>query len=304
MELRQLEYFYAVCQELHFTRAAEKVGISQPSLSQQIRLLEHEIGTLLFDRIGKKTALTESGELLLKYTRNIFHELEQAKTSIDELNGLQRGTISIGTLLTVENYLIPPTLRSFHHLYPGVKISVFGLRTGDIQKQLLENKLDIGIVFLPMKGDELETISLYKEEMAFAVPVGHPLENQDKLGIEVLQTTPSILLPEQYFIRQLINKACKDVGFIPEPIFEITTMQSLINMVIDRIGVTILPRPYLEYLNHPRIRIIPILNVNLARYIGIIYRKDKYLSAATRIFINTLKEASLHLTQDFMKGTD
>jgi DNA-binding transcriptional LysR family regulator len=94
------------------------------------------------------------------------------------------------------------------------------------------------------------------------------------------------------------------VGFIPEPVFEITTMQSLINMVIDRIGVTILPRPYLEYLNHPRIRIIPILNVNLARYIGIIYRKDKYLSAATRIFINTLKETSLHLTQNFMKGTD
>ncbi|MEE6452272.1 LysR substrate-binding domain-containing protein [Gottfriedia acidiceleris] len=304
MELRQLEYFYAVCQELHFTRAAEKVGISQPSLSQQIRLLEHEIGTPLFDRIGKKTALTESGELLLKYTRNVFHELEQAKTSIDELKGLQRGTISIGTLLTVENYLIPPTLRSFHHLYPGVKISVFGLRTGDIQKQLLENKLDIGIVFLPMKGDELETISLYKEEMAFAVPVGHPLENQNKLGLEVLQTTPSILLPEQYFIRQLINKACKDVGFIPEPVFEITTIQSLINMVIDRIGVTILPRPYLEYLNHPRIKIIPILNADLARYIGIIYRKDKYLSAATRIFINTLKEASLDLNQNSMKRTD
>ncbi|MGJ7911713.1 LysR family transcriptional regulator [Neobacillus sp. LXY-1] len=297
MELRQLEYFYAVCQELHFTRAAEKVGISQPSLSQQIRLLEHEIGTPLFDRIGKKTALTESGELLLKYTRNIFHELEQAKTSINELNGLQRGTISIGTLLTVENYLIPPILRNFHHLYPGVKISVFGLRTGDIHKQLLENKLDMGIVFLPMKRDELETIPLYTEEMAFAVPVGHPLEKQSTLSIEVLQTTPSILLPEQYFIRQLINKACKDMGFIPEPVFEITTMQSLINMVIDRVGVTILPRPYLEYLNHPGIRIIPIQNGNLARDIGIIYRKDKYLSVATRIFINTLKEASLHLNQ-------
>jgi len=304
MELRQLEYFYAVCQELHFTRAAEKVGISQPSLSQQIRLLEHEIGTPLFDRIGKKTALTESGELLLKYTRNVFHELEQAKTSIDELNGLQRGTISVGTLLTVENYLIPPTLRSFHQLYPAVKISVFGLRTGDIQKQLLENKLDIGIVFLPMKGDELETISLYTEEMAFAVPIGHPLENQNTLGIEALQTTPSILLPEQYFIRQLINKACKDVGFIPEPIFEITTMQSLIDMVIDRVGVTILPRPYLEYLNHPRIRIIPVVNANLARDIGIIYRKDKYLSAATRIFIDILKEASLHLNHSSPEDAD
>ncbi|MGG2066885.1 LysR family transcriptional regulator [Bacillus sp. S14(2024)] len=295
MELRQLEYFYAVCQELHFTRAAEKVGISQPSLSQQIRLLEHELGTPLFDRIGKKTALTESGKLLLKYTSNIFYELEQAKTSINELNGLERGTISIGTLLTVENYLIPPVLLHFHRLYPGIKITVLGLRTGDIQKHLLENKLDLGIVFLPMKGDELEQISLYTEEMAFAVPIGHPLEKRDMLGLEALQTTSSILLPENYFIRQLINKGCKELGFIPEPVFEITTMESLINMVIEGVGVTILPKPYLEYLNNPNIKILPISNSNLTREIGIVYRKDKYLCAATHIFINQLKDASLTL---------
>ncbi|MCZ0874950.1 LysR family transcriptional regulator [Peribacillus sp. AS_2] len=304
MELRQLKYFYAVCQELHFTRAAEKVGISQPSLSQQIRLLEHEIGTPLFDRIGKKTDLTEAGKLLLKYTQKIFYELEQVKTSINELNGLQRGTISIGTVLTVENYLIPPTLLNFHRLYPAIKISVLGLRTGDIQKHLLENKLDFGIVFLPMKGDELETISLYTEEMAFAVPTGHPLEKQDILGLEVLQTTPSILLPENYFIRQLINKACKELDFVPEPIFEITTMESLINMVIEGVGVTILPKPYLEYLNHPNIKIIPILNSNLAREVGIVYRQDKYLSAATHNFINNLKETSLNLNYSTIESTD
>lgn len=290
MELKQLEYFYAVCQELHFTRAAEKVGISQPSLSQQIRLLEHEIGTPLFDRIGKKTALTESGKLLLQYTRKIFYEVEQAKTSIDELNGLQRGKILVGTLLTVEDYLITPTLLSFHQKYPGVKISVFGLRTGDIHKQLIENKLDLGIVFLPMKGDELESISLSTEEMAFAVPKGHPLENQDMLDLEVLKTTPSILLPQQYFIRKLIDEACKELGFFPKPIFEITTMQSLMNMVIKGVGVTILPKPYLEYLNHPNIRIIPIFKSNLSREIGVVYRKDKYLSAATHAFISALKE--------------
>ncbi|KIL80115.1 LysR family transcriptional regulator [Bacillus badius] len=304
MELRQLEYFYAVCQELHFTKAAEKVGITQPSLSQQIKLLEHEIGTPLFDRIGKKIDLTESGKLLLKYTRNIFSEIEQAKTSINELNGLQRGTLSIGTVLTVENYLIPPALLDFHRLYPAIKISVFGLRTGDIKKHLLENQLDFGIVFLPMKGEELETISLYTEEMAFAVPVGHPLEKERILGLEALQTTPSILLPENYFIRQLINKACKDFGFVPEPVFEITTMESLINMVIEGAGITILPKPYLEYLSHSGLKIIPISHSNLSREIGIVYRKDKYLSAAAHIFIKNLKDMSLHLNNRATESTD
>ncbi|ERI07391.1 LysR family transcriptional regulator [Aneurinibacillus aneurinilyticus] len=293
MELRQLEYFRSVCQELHFTRAAEKIGISQPSLSQQIRLLEHEIGTPLFDRIGKKTALTESGRLLLKYTQNIFHELEQAQAAIKELNGLQRGSISIGTLLTVENYLIPPTLLNFHRLYPAIKISVLGLRTGDIRKNLLENKLDIGIVFLPMEDSELETISLYKEELALAVPNGHSLEGEDAVDLEVLRTTPSILLPETYFVRQLINKSCSNLGFLPQPIFEITTMESLINMVVKGVGVTILPKPYLECLNNNKIRVIPILNSNLVREVGIVYRKDKYMSAAIRIFIDELKATTI-----------
>ncbi|MEZ2661388.1 LysR family transcriptional regulator [Aneurinibacillus aneurinilyticus] len=293
MELRQLEYFRSVCQELHFTRAAEKIGISQPSLSQQIRLLEHEIGTPLFDRIGKKTALTESGRLLLKYTQNIFHELEQAQAAIKELNGLQRGSISIGTLLTVENYLIPPTLLNFHRLYPAIKISVLGLRTGDIRKNLLENKLDIGIVFLPMEDSELETISLCKEELALAVPNGHSLEGEDAVDLEVLRTTPSILLPETYFVRQLINKSCSNLGFLPQPIFEITTMESLINMVVKGVGVTILPKPYLECLNNNKIRVIPILNSNLVREVGIVYRKDKYMSAAIRIFIDELKATTI-----------
>ncbi|MBY0598800.1 LysR family transcriptional regulator [Bacillus bingmayongensis] len=295
MELRQLEYFRAVCEELHFTRAAEKVGSSQPALSQQIRLLEYEIGTPLFNRIGKKTALTESGRLLLRHTQNIFDELEQAQTAIKELNGLQRGSISIGTLLTVENYLIPPALLSFHHLYPNIEVSVLGLSTGDIMKNLLENKLDIGIVFLPMNNNELETISLYKEDLALAVPNEHPLEVKDMVSLEVLRTTPSILLPESYFIRQLINKSCNELGFLPRPILEITTMESLINMVVKGIGITILPRPYLECLNNNKIRIIPSLNSNLSREVGIIYRKDKYMSTATHIFVEQLKATTIDL---------
>ncbi len=198
-------------------------------------------------------------------------------------------------MLTVENYLIPPALLSFHHLYPNIEVSVLGLSTGDIMKNLLENKLDIGIVFLPMNNNELETISLYKEDLALAVPNEHPLEVKDMVSLEVLRTTPSILLPESYFIRQLINKSCNELGFLPRPILEITTMESLINMVVKGIGITILPRPYLECLNNNKIRIIPSLNSNLSREVGIIYRKDKYMSTATHIFVEQLKATTIDL---------
>lgn len=115
------------------------------------------------------------------------------------------------------------------------------------------------------------------------------------MGLEVLEETASILFPEQFYIRQLINKSCKDIGFLPDPIFEVTTMQSLINMVVDGIGITVLPTPYLEYLNEPQLKIIPINNANLIRSVGIVYRKDKHLGAAIHIFIDILKEIAFGL---------
>src|SRR5690625_4827072 len=145
MELRQLEYFMAVCRELHFTRAAERLGIAQPTLSQQIRLLEHEIGTPLFDRSGKRTAMTEAGEILLRYSYNIFHELSQARDAISELQGLERGSLKIGSLLTAVDYLLPPVVMAFHRSYPNIELSISGLRTGDIYEGLLQNQLDLGI---------------------------------------------------------------------------------------------------------------------------------------------------------------
>src|SRR5699024_2942115 len=99
MEIRQLEYFLAVCKELHFTRAAEKLNISQTSLSQQIRILENEIGMPLFDRIGKKIRITETGKLLLKHSRNIFFEIEKIRNSVDDLKELETGRVAIGGLL-------------------------------------------------------------------------------------------------------------------------------------------------------------------------------------------------------------
>ncbi|MCC3381539.1 LysR family transcriptional regulator [Paenibacillus farraposensis] len=288
MELKQLEYFMAVCRELHFTRAAEKLGIAQPSLSQQIRLLEHEIGTPLFDRVGKKTLITEAGKILLDHSYNVFHELSQAKAAISELQGLKRGTLKIGALLTVVNYLLPPTVIGFHHSYPNVELSVLGLRTGDIYEGLLQNKLDLGIVYLPMEHEDLATIPLYKQNLALAAPIGHPIAKERFVHLDVLKDVPSVLLPSTYYMRQLINDACRSLDFTPHPALELSTMESIINMVNKGVGVTILPKAYLDYIANKGIRTIPIQNPTLTTQIGIVYRKNKYLCAASRVFMEQL----------------
>ncbi|WP_226000075.1 LysR family transcriptional regulator [Paenibacillus sp. BJ-4] len=288
MELKQLEYFMAVCKELHFTRAAEKLGIAQPSLSQQIRLLEHEIGTPLFDRIGKKTVITEAGKTLQHHGYNIFHELLQARAAISELQGLERGTLKIGALLTVVNYLLPPTVIEFHRKYPNIELSVFGLRTGDIYNALLQNELDLGIVMLPMEHDGLESIPLYKEDLALASPVDYPVAQQPFVTLDILKRVPSVLLPGTYFMRQLINEKCRSYDFTPQPVMEMTTMESIINMVSKGVGVTILPKAYLDYIDNQHIQTIPIQNPALTTQIGVVYRRNKYLCAASRIFMEQL----------------
>lgn len=288
VELRQLEYFIVLCEELHFTRAAEKLGIAQPSLSQQIRLLEHEVGMPLFDRIGKKNILTEAGKTLLHHSYNVFHEISQAQAAISELQGLERGTLKIGSLLTAVHYLLPPTVMQFHNTYPNVELSVQGLRTGDIYKGLLQNELDLGITFLPVEHEDLEAIPLYKEELAFAVPKDHILAKEASVSLQILKKTSSILLPETYFLRQVVNEQCRCLNFTPEPVLEMTTMDSILQMVSKGIGVTILPKAYLDYIDHPQIKTIPMQEPKITTQIGIVYRKNKHLCAASRVFMEQL----------------
>ncbi|HLR52394.1 MAG TPA: LysR substrate-binding domain-containing protein [Candidatus Avamphibacillus sp.] len=297
MELRQLEYFMTVCKTLHFTQAAEELYISQPSLSQQIKKLEFEVGTPLFDRIGKKTALTEAGKILLAHSQRIFHELEQAEAAIRDLNGLERGNLTLGALLTCVNYLLPPAIVKFKQLYPNIELSVLGLKASEIHEKLHENELDLGIAFLPIIDEDLESIPLFTEELSLAVPLNHPFANRKEVEMEELKDAQMILLPESYFLRKLIDTYCLEIGLTLKPTLEMTTMESLIQMVSEGVGVTILPSPYLDSLKNNQIVKVNLANPTPQREIGFIYRKEKFMCQATKTFISQVTDASKSVTE-------
>lgn len=292
MELRQLEYFVAVCEELHFTRAAERLNISQPSLSQQIRLLEHNIGLPLFDRIGKKTIITESGHILLKYCYNVFHELAQARSAIGELQGLQRGSLKIGAIASVVNDLLPPAIVSFHQSYPQVELSLLGLSNGDIIHKLIQNELDLGIIFYPSLQEELMVTYLYAERLAVAVPESHPLANEEEVMLESLHQAPLIALQKTDYLREYMDRIYKENNINPRVVMELNNMDSIISMVEQGAGVTVLPLPYLQALKHAAIRVIPIADPSLTIKIGIAYRRNKYLCAASKVFMEQIRESA------------
>jgi len=292
MELRQLEYFMVVCKELHFTKAAEKLNIAQPTLSQQIKSLEDQVGIPLFDRIGKKIALTEAGKILLAHTRRIFHEMEQAQAALRDLNGLQIGKLTIGSLLTCVHYLLPPSIIKFKQLYPNIELSILGLRNGDIEKGLLDNELDLGISFLPTEEEELEMIPLFTEELSLAVPLDHPFADREEVDMKEIEPISTILLPKNYYLRQLIDRYGEEIGITLNPVLEMSTLESLTQMVSQGIGGTILPAPYLDYLNNDQIRKVPLVNPTPKRDIGFIYRKNKFMCRTTKSFISKVTETS------------
>ncbi|GAA0446783.1 LysR substrate-binding domain-containing protein [Lentibacillus halophilus] len=292
MELRQLEYFMAVSNELHFSRAADKLNISQPTLSQQIKILEGEVGVPLFDRIGKKIALTEAGEILLHYGERVFYEIEQAQAALRDLNGLQTGKLAVGSLLTCVSYLLPSAIATFKQLYPNVELSVYGWKARDIKTGLFENHLDLGISFLPTDEDGLTSIPLYTEDLSLAVPVDHMLAANTEVDLETLNHYPIVLFPPDYYLRQLIDKYSSEIGMTLKPTLEVTTLDSLVQMVSEGIGATILPSSYLDQLTHARITNVRLVNPTVEQQIGFLYREDKFMCMTTRAFIQQVTQIS------------
>lgn len=285
MELRHLEYFMALYQELHFTKAAEKLNISQPTLSQQIRLLESEIGVPLFDRIGKKVFITKAGDILYHHCLRIFGELKQAHTAIEELKGLQKGTLSVGC--SGSHLLISSVVR-FHTRYPGIKVSIIQLPTEEIKEQLLKNRLDIGIAFLPLEDPQLNSLHLYTEELCLAVHKDNLLAGHSVIALEMLKSVPIVLLPSEYIIRQFIDQATDKLGFLLSPMIEIMPFEHLLEIVKHDIAVTILPRSYINSFGNPNIKAITIDDPSMKKSIGVMYRKDINIPAATDKFIEEL----------------
>ncbi|WP_038670140.1 LysR family transcriptional regulator [Pelosinus sp. UFO1] len=285
MELRHLEYFMTMYKELHFTKAAEKLGISQPTLSQQIRILESEVDALLFDRVGKKVLVTQAGEILYQHCLQIFGELKQAHTAIGELQGLERGSLAVGCS---GSHLLISSIVKFHTRYPGIKFSIVQLSTEEIKEKLLKNELDIGIAFLPLDDLQLATLYLYAEELCLAVCKKNELSKQKSVNLDMLKSIPIVLLPPKYIIRQFIDHATEELGFLFNPIIEMMPFEHLLEIVGRNIAVTILPRSYINSFADERIQTVSIANPAMKKEMGLIYRKDRFLSAATDKFIEEL----------------
>lgn len=299
MEIRQLEYFITLCEELHFTRAAQKLHIAQPTLSHQIKVLEQEMGVLLFDRIGKKISLTEAGEVLYKQCLRIFQAIESTKDQLQELVSMQKGTLRIGALPGELTNLVSDSLLNYMKTYPFIQVSV--LSTDDLYTMLKENKIDYAFSFAQnietMYDNQFCEIPLYMEEFNYVTHQQDSLLEKEHISLTDLCDVPLVLFPKIHVCRNILDRVLKQEQLTLQAMFETSSINAIFDFVAQELGGTIVAKSLYKLHEQPNLVARPIQHDKLKRETVLIYRKDKFISQAVKAFIPIFLQylSSLHI---------
>lgn len=240
MELRHLHYFLAVAEESHFRRAADTLLVSQPTLSLQVQQLEKELGTVLFDRVGRRVRLTQAGEIFREHARRALQVLDEGQIALDELEGLLRGHLMIGTLQTVATYLLPGVLARFATEHPRVRLQVEETSSSEIQLGVAEGRLDLGISFTP-DSDDVDTQPLFTEALVLVLPSHHRWTSRKKIAFAALAEEPLVLLSKAFCTRELIDQGFQAAGITPSIAVEMNSISGILATVRAGGPATILP---------------------------------------------------------------
>ena len=289
MQIHQLEYFLAVARHLHFTRAADELHVAQPSISQQIRKLEQELGVRLFHRMKRGVALTAAGETLLPWARRVLADLAEARGEVQELAGLRRGRLAVGATPSVSTNLLPRALAAFHSRYPGVALTFREAGSGDLIRHLEHGELDLALIILPVRHPILKTTPFLDEELVLAVPAGHDLAARERVEVAELREVPLVMFREGYDLRDVTMAACRRAGFEPRLALDGGEMDSVLRFVAAGLGVAVVPSMVVEAGGPVRgVRLAPALS----RTVAFAHRRDRALSRAARELVAVLRRHS------------
>ncbi|MBD3141926.1 LysR family transcriptional regulator [Microbispora bryophytorum] len=245
MELRQLRYFVAVAEESHFTRAADRLHIAQSGLSASIRALERELGADLFRRNTRQVRLTPEGRALLVEARRALAASDAARDAVAAVQGLLRGSLSIGSLQCLHAVDLPTVLAGFVAAHPGLDIRLRHGGSGELVEQVREGRLDLALVLRPAREpDDLVVAPLASEPLVLACAPGHPLAACGKVGLEALRGERFVDFPPDWGTRTRADEALASAGVDRHVALEVTDVHSLLALVGNGLGVALVPRSF------------------------------------------------------------
>jgi DNA-binding transcriptional LysR family regulator len=293
MELRQLAYFVAVAREESFTRAAERLHVAQPGVSQQIRRLEQELGAPLFDRSGKSPWLTPSGKALLPYARDALAATDAGRAALTALNGVVSGQLQLGTIPSIPSIDLPGLLAAFHAAHPRVEITLDEGQPLPLIESVRCDDHHAVIVGLssPKRPDGLSVEVIDVEPLVLVTSPDHPLAARGRAALKELRGETFVTLMRGSALRRHVEQACDAAGFTAHIALETTDARLLCELVGHGLGVTIVPRSIADHgIGHGT----PLAVVEMAppitpRHTALAWRTDREQPPAAQAFLTAAR---------------
>lgn len=295
MELRQLQYTIQIAEERNFSRAADKLHIAQPSLSQQLSKLEQELGVKLFQRNTSSVELTHAGASFIEHAQKILDAVEQLRQEMDDISQLRAGRVVIGSMPITGSHLLPYVLPAFKKTYPEIQVNLLEDTSLNLEKLTAGGGTDLSLLSLPLQESSLTYEPIGEEMIDLAVPPGHPLaeleHHPEGVAIERLKDEPFIVLKKGQGFRTMTIDLCKSAGFEPNVVFESNNIETVQSLVAAGMGITFVPRFIARAKRSELIPVyVPLAAPVPSRTLVIAYRKGRYLSKAAEAFIQTFKK--------------
>ena len=290
MELRHLRYFDAVAETLNFTRAAERLHVTQSTLSHQVRQLEEELGTLLFDRSAKQVRLTEAGEVLRSHMAPAMQQIDLGLQALRSPGEAITGRIRLGTTPSFNTQMVPQCVATLLKSYPGVQVNVEELAAGQILKRLRSGHLDMAVSYPPADGGELWFEPLYNEELRLLVRADHPLARRRKVRMVELHNVRMVLLPAQFLTRKLLDDCFAAAGATPVVAAQLNSVAPMIELVRQTDLAGIIPESAVG--QREGLRVVPLEDPTPIRTPGMLWPKGAARAPVLKHFAEIIRRAA------------
>jgi DNA-binding transcriptional LysR family regulator len=289
LDIRHLRYFLAVAEAGSFSRAADRLGISQPSVSQQMRDLEAGLRVTLFQRRGKRILLTPRGLIFQEHARGILHQLENSLRELNSEPGDLRGALHLGVIPALNVALVPQLLGTFAADHPAISIAVEEISSTEIETALEEGRMDVGLGFLTRHSPNLRYERLCTDEFALIVPLNHRWANRRVLDFSKLHRERLVQLPDTFVMRRMADEICRKHKVRPHVIAEIDAIETLLRSLGPLQAATLMPKIALRCRENLQLRAIPLRGKNLGVDIGVLRLSDSPANSAVAAFTSLAK---------------
>jgi DNA-binding transcriptional LysR family regulator len=285
MTIRQLEVFLAIAHAQSFSRAAERIHLSQPTLSEHMKELEEELDVQLFVRHSRSVSLTEPGRVFEDYATRVVATLAAGKNAIAELDGLKRGSLVIGASTTPGTYVLPARIAKFREEYPGITIALQIGNSRSVEERVRDGDVDVAVIGGHVLGPSERCLAAgILDELQLIVPPDYPVKN-GVLSPERLARERLLIREEGSATRQATERALRQAGVALRPAMELDHTETIKRSVMAGLGVAFVSRYAVEdEIKSGRLRTLPVQRMKIQRHFHVIHDERRPLSASARAF--------------------